>query len=99
MPSAGVSPLCICVSLTLLEGGRVGLHLLVLFKWGVGGFLVPCFPLGGRNDGFGQSLVGFGKLLDGVEQPSLIILDLKLPDVSSLDGLIRLKRQAEGPRS
>lgn len=34
-------------------------------------------------------------LLDGVEQPSLIILDLKLPDVSSLDGLIRLKRQAE----
>lgn len=34
-------------------------------------------------------------LLYGVEQPSLIILDLKLPDVSSLDGLIRLKRQAE----
>ncbi|WP_298864597.1 response regulator transcription factor [uncultured Sulfitobacter sp.] len=34
-------------------------------------------------------------LLDGVEQPSLIILDLKLPDVTSLDGLIRLKRQAE----
>lgn len=34
-------------------------------------------------------------LLDGEQPPSLILLDLNLPDVSGLDGLIRLKRQAE----
>lgn len=34
-------------------------------------------------------------LLDGEVPPSLIILDLNLPDVNGLDGLIRLKRQAE----
>jgi DNA-binding NarL/FixJ family response regulator len=33
--------------------------------------------------------------LDTDEPPSLILLDLNLPDVSGLDGLIRLKRQAE----
>ena len=34
-------------------------------------------------------------LLDNNAAPSLIILDLNLPDVSGLDGLIRLKRQAD----
>lgn len=34
-------------------------------------------------------------LLDSDAQPSLIILDLNLPDVSGLYGLIRLKRKAE----
>ncbi|MFK7876180.1 MAG: response regulator transcription factor [Paracoccaceae bacterium] len=33
-------------------------------------------------------------LLDTTEPPSIILLDLNLPDVSGLDGLIRLKRQA-----
>lgn len=33
-------------------------------------------------------------LLDGDDAPSIILLDLNLPDVSGLDGLIRLKRQA-----
>ena len=33
-------------------------------------------------------------LLEGNDAPSLILLDLNLPDVSGLDGLIRLKRQA-----
>lgn len=40
-------------------------------------------------------LEGALALLDGVEPPSLIILDLNLPDVRGLDGLIRLKRHAE----
>ena len=35
------------------------------------------------------------QLLDDCAAPSLIILDLSLPDVSGLDGLIRIKRQAE----
>ncbi len=34
-------------------------------------------------------------LLNVSEPPCLIILDLNLPDVNGLDGLIRLKRQAE----
>lgn len=34
-------------------------------------------------------------LLAGAEPPSLVILDLNLPDVSGLDGLIRLKRVIE----
>lgn len=34
-------------------------------------------------------------LLNGTEAPCLIILDLNLPDVNGLDGLIRLKRHAE----
>ena len=34
-------------------------------------------------------------LLQGAEPPSLVILDLNLPDVNGLDGLIRLKRQTE----
>ena len=34
-------------------------------------------------------------LLDAGEPPTLVILDLNLPDVNGLDGLIRLKRQAE----
>jgi DNA-binding NarL/FixJ family response regulator len=34
-------------------------------------------------------------LLQGDEPPSLVILDLNLPDVNGLDGLIRLKRQTE----
>ncbi|MEP6017754.1 MAG: response regulator transcription factor [Paracoccaceae bacterium] len=33
------------------------------------------------------------KLLDGDDTPSIVLLDLNLPDVSGLDGLIRLKRQ------
>jgi DNA-binding NarL/FixJ family response regulator len=33
--------------------------------------------------------------LNADELPSIILLDLNLPDVSGLDGLIRLKRQAE----
>lgn len=33
--------------------------------------------------------------LDGAVPPSLVILDLNLPDVDGLDGLIRLKRQIE----
>ncbi|MEP5760588.1 MAG: response regulator transcription factor [Litoreibacter sp.] len=33
--------------------------------------------------------------LDGAHAPDLIFLDLNLPDVSGLDGLIRLKRHAE----
>lgn len=33
--------------------------------------------------------------LEGTEPPSLVILDLNLPDVDGLDGLIRLKRQIE----
>lgn len=33
--------------------------------------------------------------LDGFDAPALILLDLNLPDVSGLDGLIRLKRSAE----
>lgn len=33
-------------------------------------------------------------LLDTEDAPSIILLDLNLPDVSGLDGLIRLKRQA-----
>ncbi|MEP1768849.1 MAG: response regulator transcription factor [Sulfitobacter sp.] len=35
------------------------------------------------------------QLLDGAVPPRLIILDLNLPDVNGLDGLIRLKRQAD----
>jgi DNA-binding NarL/FixJ family response regulator len=35
------------------------------------------------------------KILNETSTPSLILLDLNLPDVSGLDGLIRLKRQAE----
>lgn len=35
------------------------------------------------------------KLIDGERPPSIILLDLNLPDVSGLDGLIRLKRHAE----
>jgi DNA-binding NarL/FixJ family response regulator len=34
-------------------------------------------------------------LLSNAEPPSLIILDLNLPDVNGLDGLIHLKRRAE----
>ena len=34
-------------------------------------------------------------LLSTADTPALIILDLNLPDVNGLDGLIRLKRQAE----
>lgn len=34
------------------------------------------------------------KLLDTKSPPALILLDLNLPDVTGLDGLIRLKRQA-----
>ena len=34
-------------------------------------------------------------LLQGAEPPSLVILDLNLPDVNGLDGLIRLKRQTD----
>ncbi|MGB0506811.1 MAG: response regulator [Pikeienuella sp.] len=33
-------------------------------------------------------------LLDGDPQPDLILLDLNLPDVSGLDGLMRLKRKS-----
>jgi len=33
--------------------------------------------------------------LEGAEPPALVILDLNLPDVTGLDGLIRLKRQLE----
>lgn len=35
------------------------------------------------------------KLLEGNDAPSLVILDLNLPDVDGLDGLIHLKRQTE----
>lgn len=35
------------------------------------------------------------EVLDHQEAPELILLDLNLPDVSGLDGLIRLKRKAE----
>ncbi len=35
------------------------------------------------------------QLLDGAPAPALILLDLNLPDVSGLDGLIRIKRCAE----
>ncbi|TMM51229.1 LuxR C-terminal-related transcriptional regulator [Sulfitobacter sabulilitoris] len=35
-------------------------------------------------------------VLEGAPPPELILLDLNLPDVSGLDGLIRLKRQAAG---
>jgi DNA-binding NarL/FixJ family response regulator len=35
------------------------------------------------------------KLLEGADAPSLVILDLNLPDVNGLDGLIRLKRMTE----
>ena len=34
-------------------------------------------------------------MLDGAPPPALILLDLNLPDVSGLDGLIRIKRCAE----
>ena len=40
-------------------------------------------------------LEGALDLLANHEPPSLVILDLNLPDVNGLDGLIRLKRQAE----
>ena len=33
--------------------------------------------------------------LQGVDAPALVILDLNLPDVNGLDGLIRLKRHAD----
>lgn len=33
--------------------------------------------------------------LEGQNAPALVLLDLNLPDVSGLDGLIRLKRQAD----
>ena len=36
--------------------------------------------------------------LVGLPAPELILLDLNLPDVSGLDGLMRLKRQAEGAK-
>jgi DNA-binding NarL/FixJ family response regulator len=36
------------------------------------------------------------RLLEEEQPPSIILLDLNLPDVSGLDGLIRLKRQAVG---
>ncbi|GAA6177243.1 response regulator transcription factor [Sulfitobacter pacificus] len=42
-----------------------------------------------------DSLENALKLLEGNEAPSLVILDLNLPDVNGLDGLIRLKRQTE----
>lgn len=35
------------------------------------------------------------RVLDGAPAPALILLDLNLPDVSGLDGLIRIKRCAE----
>ena len=35
------------------------------------------------------------QILDGAPSPALILLDLNLPDVSGLDGLIRIKRCAE----
>lgn len=35
-------------------------------------------------------------LIDGGWQPDVIVLDLNLPDVSGLDGLIRLKKSAGG---
>ncbi len=35
------------------------------------------------------------RMLDGAPAPALILLDLNLPDVSGLDGLIRIKRCAE----
>lgn len=37
------------------------------------------------------------RLLDGAPAPALILLDLNLPDVSGLDGLMRIKRFAEKP--
>ena len=35
------------------------------------------------------------RILDGAPAPALILLDLNLPDVSGLDGLIRIKRCAD----
>ncbi|MDX8351955.1 response regulator transcription factor [Cognatiyoonia sp. IB215182] len=35
------------------------------------------------------------RILDGASAPALILLDLNLPDVSGLDGLIRIKRCAD----
>lgn len=38
------------------------------------------------------------KQLDGLPPPSIILLDLNLPDVSGLEGLLRLKRSSEKSR-
>lgn len=40
-------------------------------------------------------LEGALSLLEDAEPPALVILDLNLPDVNGLDGLIRLKRQLD----
>ncbi|WP_136635126.1 LuxR C-terminal-related transcriptional regulator [Pseudooceanicola onchidii] len=43
-----------------------------------------------------NSLAAALEELDGLPDPGIILLDLNLPDVSGLDGLLRLKRAAEG---